>query len=523
MPLINKLPNADAVLIAFIKCFNPSIRIEQVTNELDIHPDYPNLLALNDVLDSLGIHSSAYRISPADIAALPRPFIAHTTQRGTEFLLVHQYNDEQVIVTDQNQTKFILQTNSFLDVFDGVVLVPDDETKPVVNIKARFDLSGLRYPLAYGLLLLAFAAILVSYPLIFTSWQLTLIGLCKTVGLIVSVLLLIQGIDKNNPFIQTLCGGGGKANCNAILSSKAANAFSWLSWSEVGFFYFAGTWLTLLFTGSNAIEVLAVLNILSLPYTIYSIYYQARVARQWCIMCCAVQGLLWLEFFPLLTFLRSPVLYPSTYGWLVLFACFALSISLWLLLKPLLLKAQQLKSLKQQLRRFKYNTEIFNLMLKVQPKYTKPNKDWSIVLGNTEADNIITMVSNPYCGPCSQTHKALDEWLHGNPGLQARIIFTTDDIDIKARVARHLMALNQLQDKSIVRQALRDWYGQKKKSYEDWANAYPVQFNDNDFILLDKQKAWCRLAEVKFTPTLLINGYLLPDQYQINDIKYMLG
>ncbi|HEY2722735.1 MAG TPA: hypothetical protein VGI82_13465 [Chitinophagaceae bacterium] len=36
------------------------------------------------------------------------------------------------------------------------------------------------------------------------------------------------------------------------------------------------------------------LNIFALPYTLFSVYYQWKVAKQWCILCLAVQGLLLL-------------------------------------------------------------------------------------------------------------------------------------------------------------------------------------------------------------------------------------
>jgi len=163
---------------------------------------------------------------------------------------------------------------------------------------------------------------LVFHTTYFTnlSWQIILLTLFKTAGLITSILLLIQSIDSNNPLVQVLCQGGGKTDCNAILSSKAAKVpipiaiGIELTWSEVGFFYFAGTWLLLLFGGgSPAIwQALALLNFISLPYTVYSIYYQARVAKQWCVLCCTVQALLWLEFFSLtLTPLSEGVRSPS--------------------------------------------------------------------------------------------------------------------------------------------------------------------------------------------------------------------
>jgi uncharacterized membrane protein/thiol-disulfide isomerase/thioredoxin len=359
------------------------------------------------------------------------------------------------------------------------------------------------------------------------TWQVLLLTAFKTAGLITSLLLLIQSIDSNNPLVQTLCkGGSGNKDCNAILSSKAAKVFEGLSWSEVGFFYFGGTWLALLFGGHSIsmMQVLAILNIISLPYTFYSIYYQARIAKQWCVLCCTVQALLWLEFIPSVTAFSTAIKLPDTTEWSALFIALLLPVILWMLLKPLFLSQQKLPSLKEQLRKFKYNTELFNTMLNEQPKYALPAEDWSIVLGNVEANNSITMVTNPYCPPCSKMHKLLDELLDNRGDIQARIVFTANntDEDIKTPVSRHLMALNELQDKVIVKKALNDWYEQKQKDYKAWAKVYPVELDETNFSKLDNQKEWCEMAEVTATPTVLLNGYRLPDLYQLPDLKYML-
>jgi protein-disulfide isomerase len=291
--------------------------------------------------------------------------------------------------------------------------------------------------------------------------------------------------------------------------------------------------LLLLFGGTSAFnwQALAVLNFISLPYTIYSIYYQARVAKQWCVLCCTIQALLWLEFVPLaLHVYQSPLSFLSFRGEglaeaATLFICLLLPIIIWQMLKPLFLKLQQLRPVKNQLRRLKYNTEMFNKLLTEQPKFSQPDDDWSIVLGNVEAGTIITMVSNPYCPPCSKTHQELDDWLNRMDDVQLRIVFTANnnDNDIKTPVTRHLMALNELKDKTIVKRALHDWYEQKQKSYEAWAKLYPVELDEKKYNTLVKQKEWCDLAEIKATPTLLVNGYRLPEAYRLHDIKYMLG
>ncbi|MNY22235.1 hypothetical protein D3C86_1558330 [compost metagenome] len=148
-----------------------------------------------------------------------------------------------------------------------------------------------------------------------------------------------------------------------------------------------------------------------------------------------------------------------------------------------------------------------------------------IVLGNAEAENIITMVSNPFCGPCATTHKTLDQWLNTRDDIQVKIVFTTanHDDDPKTKVARHLTALSLLGDKKKVEQALNDWYDSTKKDYDTWAKNYPMQVNGEMEVVTQRQKEWCELTEVTFTPTILVNGYKLPDPYRLDDIKYLLS
>jgi len=287
----------------------------------------------------------------------------------------------------------------FKKIFDDVVLTAEPRADKERFKSAETILSRFKMPLITAGLLFVFIAAITFHTGYFTSytWQILLLTAFKTAGLITSILLLVQSIDSNNPLIQKFCQGGSKTNCNVILSSKAAKVFEGLSWSEAGFFYFAGTWVVLLFAGhsSSIMQVLAVLNIISLPYTFYSIYYQARIAKQWCVLCCTVQALLWLEFIPLVTYFESPFTFPNTAGWSALLIAFLMPVILWAMLKPLFLKLQQLNPLKQQLRKFKYNTELFKKLLHEQPKYAQPDDSWSIVLGNVEANNSITMVTNP--------------------------------------------------------------------------------------------------------------------------------
>lgn len=115
-------------------------------------------------------------------------------------------------------------------------------------------------------------------------------------GLFVSCLLLWYEVDRANPALQKICTGAKNVNCGAILNSKQAKLFGSISWSEVGFFYFSVSYLLLLLQGYNALPLVAWLNIFALPYTVFSIYYQWRVAKQWCVLCLWVQAILVAQF-----------------------------------------------------------------------------------------------------------------------------------------------------------------------------------------------------------------------------------
>jgi uncharacterized membrane protein/thiol-disulfide isomerase/thioredoxin len=531
MPLFTKQQNPEAAVNKLLKQLAVNIDPTAISAELDKHPDYPSLLAISDVLTSFGIENAAFRVEPEKLPDVPRPFIVHTTLNGGDFVVVNKMDGDNAFVSSDKWSSHKLSLQEFKKIFSGVVLTAEPTSTVSTSNLSPF-LARIKTPLIVVSLVLIFITTLGLQTGYFvnSNWQVALFTIFKSAGLITSILLLIQSIDSNNPLVQVLCNTVGKKDCNAILSSKAAKVFDWLSWSEVGFFYFAGTWLLVLFGGNSPfiLSALLVLNVISLPYTFYSIYYQARVAKQWCLLCCTVQALLWLEFISL-----APTLFNGTEIDLAGFGiksisliavCLLSPVILWAVSKPMFLKLQQLRPLKEQLRKFKYNTGLFNKMLNEQPKCTLPDEEWSIVLGNVEANNIITMVTNPYCSPCAKTHRLLDELLEQNANVQARIVFTAnnEDHDIKTPVSRHLMALNNSADKALVRQALNDWYGQKQKNYEAWAKVYPAELQETEFYKIDRQHEWCKKAEVTATPTLALNGYRLPDLYQLTDLKYML-
>jgi protein-disulfide isomerase len=70
---------------------------------------------------------------------------------------------------------------------------------------------------------------------------------------------------------------------------------------------------------------------------------------------------------------------------------------------------------------------------------------------------------------------------------------------------------------------LNDWYLPKEKDYNRFAAKYPMNGQlDKQGEKLDAMRKWCEEAEVTHTPTIFINGYRMPDNYRIDELKNIL-
>ncbi|NQX40835.1 Thioredoxin [Pedobacter steynii] len=521
----SKQANATAVLCQLLKNLGVPVSRFTIKNDLENHPEYPSLLAFTDCLDSWNVPNEAYQLHPNEVNTddFTYPLIAHIKGEGGRFLLIHEINNEQVKYADEKGANQTMAQAEFMMRWGGIVLLAEKHEKSGESGYRQSVIRGwledFKFPF---LMILILAAMFATINLASVALPYLLLVLIKLSGVSVSALLLLYSINANNPFIQNLCSLGKKNDCNGILKSDAAKITSWLSWSEVGMFYFAGSLLCLILNPAS-VTLLIWMSVACLPYTFYSIGYQLK-QKNWCVLCCGIQALLWAE--ALVFVWNEPFSRPdfSAFQFFSFTLCFLFPIAIWTVLRPLLLSSGETHPLKQQLKAFKYNTDLFMKLLSNQPRYTIPDDLLPICLGNKDAGNVITMVSNPLCGPCAAAHKTLDTWLNNRDDVQLKIVFTTanHDSDERTKIAKHFLALSISKDQGVAERALNDWYKPANKSYEDWAVHYPVNLDPSLNEAIQKQKDWCELTDISFTPTILVNGYKLQSPYKLEDLQYLL-
>ena len=531
-------PNVKATL-TFLKLLKLKVNGTTLNETLQNHPEWPSLLCITDTLEKWHIPNGAGRTIPGNIDELPVPFIASlNNDMSNPIAVVSRVTHTTVELYHKNYNTPITESkDDFKRRWSGIYLIaePDEnsgEPNYEANKKKAFRDGFISVAAIASVALLSLLLMCKSAGGFFTSAPAIGVYLQYLVmlsGVVVSGMLLWYEIDKNNPLLKKVCTGIANGDCGAILSGKQAKVFSWLSWSEVGFFYFAGGLFTLLFAGTSlpqAIAVVAWLNILALPYTLFSVYYQWRVAKQWCVLCLVVQALLVLGGVNVITtglLLPLPQFNISFIaGTALLYMAPAL---VWYALKPHILRLQKSKDTQRQYLRIKFNTEIFDTLLKKQKPVMVPTDGLGIDLGNPNAKHTLIKVCSTFCGPCSEAHPKIEKLLHENEDLKVKIIFSVSDNeeDAAVKAVRHLLAIAEKGNEAGMQKALDDWYLPNDKNYDSFAARYPM--NGELVKQADKVGAmnnWCKEMGITHTPTIFIDGYELPDAYDIGDLQYFL-
>jgi thiol-disulfide isomerase/thioredoxin len=537
--MLNEYENIVAATIALLKQLKVKVNNATVDETIENHPDYPSMLSVADALTQWNIPNGTGKIEPTEIDQLPTPFIAHTRYPNHPLVVVNKADDNTIEVFAKSYNKpTSFAKEDFLKHWNGVYLLAEPNNhsgeKNYKQNKLNHFINQL-IPLS-AILLLATLSFLFFYHNAAGALSPSFGGVrgglglwggffISLAGVVITALLLWYEIDKNNPLLQKVCTGIIKGDCNAILTGKASKLWRWLSWSEVGFFYFAGSFLCIVFNPVNPIPYL--FNLIALPYIIFSVYYQWRVAKQWCVLCLTVQGLLLLGGINIAASgLWQNINGINAQSITSALLLYLLPLALWYSIKPFVLKQQTAKQTKREYLRLKFNAEIFETLLHKQ-KTIEPLsvEGLGIDIGNPQAAHTIIKVCNPYCGPCAAAHPKIEKLIEENPNIKAKIIFTAPDNDnnMMSKPVKHLLAIAQKGNEQLTQKALDDWYLADKKDYDAFAAKYPMNGElAKQGAKLAAMSKWCKDIDVAATPTFFIDGNQMPDAYSIEDIQYFL-
>jgi thiol-disulfide isomerase/thioredoxin len=215
---------------------------------------------------------------------------------------------------------------------------------------------------------------------------------------------------------------------------------------------------------------------------------------------------------------QFPIDLPAVAAFAFLFIATLLG---WIYLKPILDAKDKNYTYKRNLKKLKSDPVIFDSLLTRSKKINNLTWDLGILLKNESPRYHVIKVCNPYCGPCAKAHPELERLVEeGIIDLQIIFFPNNSTDDLHAKTISHLLAINSKGDPKVTQEALDHWYTAEKKDYAAFAGRYPMNGElDQQQEKLLAMKTWCEKEGITHTPTIFINGYELPKEYRIADIK----
>jgi len=511
------------------------------------HPQKNNLYGLSKMLADYGIRNAATQIEDKgkDLFNIECPFVAHA---GGDFSVVFQVDSNKVHFLRYGN-KLSVPVDQFIQSWSGIILLAEtspESGEPDYREHRKKDLFILAQQAVIaiaGILILGFAYInnIFFSPISPTSpysiLGITSLLFVNLIGVFICNLLVLKQLRIQSRYVDKICTLFSKSDCNNVLESDAAKLFGVFGWSEIGLGYFTANIMILLFL-PHLIPCLAIINILSLPYTVWSVWYQKVKARQWCPLCLIVQVLLWCIFllnclfgyFHFPDFLCFPGLYIQH---ILLVGCiYAIPIFALTLLLPKLSEGNQVEQLRQEINSIKANDKLFKTLLMQQPFYEVNDSDSTILFSPSPSGRegvvplFITILTNPFCNPCAKMHTRIDKLitrtgeLACSPNICIQYIFSAFGESLEY-ANRYFIAIYLERGKETAWQLYSEWFEKGKALKEEFFKSLQLDMTNPAIeVEFQKHQSWKEKTQLRATPTIIVNGYKLPENYKIEDLRH---
>ena len=482
------------------------------------HPHKYNLFGLSSMLSDYGIENMGVKISDKnEIRSIEPPFIAHT---GNDFAVVEKIDKDNIQFIEGNK-RIKIPLDEFHKMWTGYTLITEpDETSIEPDYKIHFrkeSFENLR-----KVTILTILSFLLTFAFISHGNYIHLVGvlllIINFIGMYISYLLVLKQLHIQSDYADKLCSLFKYNDCNNILESDAAKFFGIIGWSEVGLGYFISNVVILCFIPSF-LPLLLLINIFCLPYSFWSIWYQKFKAKQWCPLCLAVMLLLWGIFITGVGFGNIDLSAVNFWGLIITGSIYIIAILTINMLIPVIARSSNVENIQYEINSIKADEDVFMTLLKKQPRYEVNKNTSQILLGNTDANLLITVFSNPHCNPCSSMHKRINKLLEQNKHICVQYIFSSFNKELE--ISNKYLIGAYFQENGEAKEIFDQWFEKGKFNKEEFFKLYPVNTDTQKVIReFDLHEQWKEQSGLRATPTILINGYKLPDNFKIEDMRY---
>ncbi len=487
------------------------------------HYDFPSLSSLSDILNDLYIPNLAAKIKQEQLGEIPLPAIAYF-EESEEFVLIENIGEK--ILFWSSLQKIEEPIDQFIQKWSGVVLLIEpnefsEEDNYWENKKSdKLDSIKIIFAFIGGVMSLYYYSNILFRRHSYTENSVFYVfSVCNLLGFVICCLLIQESLGGSNIISRRLCKITNKNGCGNILNSDAANVFSWLSWSDIGLIYFGGTTLFLFnssilhYGGEN---IVFLLSCISLIFSLYSIYYQAIIAKEWCFLCLVILLLIWIEF--IFGIYKNPLDFSLVSSQTVIsyFVSFMTVSIIWIFLKPLIEKSNLTKIYQQTINIIKFTPSYVKGLIEKRKVLLPFFEDMEIIeIGNINAENSLISISTLTCGACASAVEKIGHLVNKNSNIKGQIILYSSNINQEeSYVIGKILSM----PKDDRYNALLTWY--KIKNIEKWEVVVTHEGSLKPLVVTSK--SWVEANNIVDIPTIFINDFQCPILYEIERIPTLV-
>ena len=485
-----------------------------VTRVYEDDPDRDNMLGLSRMLRLFGVETNGYMCDDYKLLLKEnKPFIAVL---GKSFSLVSFRGSNMVKITDLNG-EFNKTLSEFLELWTGAVLLIENHinaSEPDIDNHIRMEREESIKKIIY-VSSVSISAFLVIYNLVgklgIGGWIFLALNI---VASFLCAILALKQFHRRSKIGDRICDAFIQEGCSSILDSKVAYPILSISLSEIGLGYFIADTLMILIL-PKVIPFLVITSLCSVMISVWSVCYQL-IIKKWCPICLLVQFCVVLRCLVVLFFSG---LDAEALGFWWLFVVYPISI---LSVHGIVMQLVNSSTDKEEIKRIKTiiaDSDIFDYILKRQ-RYFGSAENSSIVIGNPKAHNTITIFSNPHCRPCAEIHRMASSLLKRTDNIKVEYVFAAFTPELE-RDSKFLISCFY-KDREAFGLLLDKWFVEgidNPTKFVTTRGGYEFgSIVENEYV---KHSKWAHDNHVDTTPTILVNGFLLPKNYSIMDLEYI--
>ena len=502
--------NTSEVLYHYLRALHVKVSTMTVHRLLDT-PLGNSMRDISDALDSLHVSNAAYQLPKEYLDELEAPCIVIMNDNDSPFCLIEKI--EETHITLSHSQRLRVSKQQFLQKWTGTVLVGEvtESTIQEKNCKLKDIAMWIQ---RHQLLLAGIIAILLilystkrNYS---TGISLYLVTLCT--GLLISSAILYKE-TANSRFLHRFCHIGKTIDCNEVLHSKGSHIIG-RGLGELSLLYFSALLLFTLICPHEFYCISIICSIIAIGFTLYSVIYQLFIIRKGCMLCMLINLIVWSSCV-ILYIQKGQFNKEFSLSAMLSFTAIAcICLTGWLQIKALLKIKEEGKQFKVQFSNL-LNPDNFQKLLFAETQIgAMVNKE--IALHNQISSTTqLMIVTNPNCKNCARIHSHIKE-IASNVSISL-VLLTFPKDGIGEKVAKTIIAAYRTDGWEKAITALEEWYKNHKiKGIDKYAITAEEQR------IWKQQQIYCSQQHISQTPSMIIDGYYVPEFYQLKELKYVL-